>query len=497
MEKQVSLSKSKAKEQDFLKSKRYKQRKENRERKKELKKTYTNNIASSRNNQLQQDSFEPIELIENDLGLHEVSEFAEIVNKFYVPIKGSKANENETNSDSDLDGEEISIGKKEEKRKSKKERKNHKYKLRVADLKLMTNKPELVETWDITAPDPVFLIYLKGVKNSVQVPKHWCNKRKYLQNRRGIAFNTFMLPDYINATGVSKFRDPDLIDNRILKVKAKDKVNPKINKLDLDYNLLYDAFFIHQTKPKLSMIGDIYYEGKEFSNKMSLYKPGRISEKLRAALGMTESMLPPWLLNMQRFGPPQAYPNLRIPGINCQELSAATPNLWKPPIQDKSKVFVYNTKLNKGQGNALWGEMIEKEDVEVSEAGNELSLDEDDLKAETQQSANANMHNQKPEFYSEYFEKSKPKKLLGHVEPGNSFYAATINGNVIPVQSRKIESNDMLGANIKYDFTSQSANTIATSIKDQQLKQNIQDDNQTSNNKAKKDSELLNLKLKL
>jgi hypothetical protein len=26
---------------------------------------------------------------------------------------------------------------------------------------------------------------------------------------------------------------------------------------------------------------------------------------------------PPWLLNMQRYGPPPSYPNLKIPGLNA------------------------------------------------------------------------------------------------------------------------------------------------------------------------------------
>lgn len=43
-------------------------------------------------------------------------------------------------------------------------------------------------------------------------------------------------------------------------------------------------------------------------------KPGVLSEELKVALGMAEGFPPPWLINMQRFGPPPAYPNLRIPG---------------------------------------------------------------------------------------------------------------------------------------------------------------------------------------
>ena len=32
---------------------------------------------------------------------------------------------------------------------------------------------------------------------------------------------------------------------------------------------------------------------------------------------MPENAPPPWLLNMQRYGPPPSYPNLKIPGLNA------------------------------------------------------------------------------------------------------------------------------------------------------------------------------------
>ena len=46
--------------------------------------------------------------------------------------------------------------------------------LKVADLKSKVSRPDLVEFWDITSPDPMFLVHLKSVKNSVPVPRHWC-----------------------------------------------------------------------------------------------------------------------------------------------------------------------------------------------------------------------------------------------------------------------------------------------------------------------------------
>jgi splicing factor 3B subunit 2 len=53
----------------------------------------------------------------------------------------------------------------------------------VADLKRRVEHPELVEAHDVTAPDPEFLVELKGLPGTVPVPRHWGRKRKYLQGK--------------------------------------------------------------------------------------------------------------------------------------------------------------------------------------------------------------------------------------------------------------------------------------------------------------------------
>ena len=45
---------------------------------------------------------------------------------------------------------------------------------------------------------------------------------------------------------------------------ARWRVQGRTGKLDIDYQVLHDAFFKHQSKPELSHLGDLYYEGKEF-----------------------------------------------------------------------------------------------------------------------------------------------------------------------------------------------------------------------------------------
>ena len=38
--------------------------------------------------------------------------------------------------------------------------------------------------------------------------------------------------------------------------------------------VLHDAFFKYQTKPKLSSLGEMYYEGKEFEAHITHARPG-------------------------------------------------------------------------------------------------------------------------------------------------------------------------------------------------------------------------------
>ena len=49
-------------------------------------------------------------------------------------------------------------------------------------------------------------------------------------------------------------------DQKTLKSKMRERVRPKMGKIDIDYQKLHDAFFKWQTKPKMSIHGDLYYE---------------------------------------------------------------------------------------------------------------------------------------------------------------------------------------------------------------------------------------------
>ncbi|OUC39792.1 hypothetical protein D917_00822, partial [Trichinella nativa] len=144
----------------------------------------------------------------------------------------------------------------------------------IGQLKSSTSRPDVVEWHDVTAKDPKLLVHLKSIRNTVPVPRHWCFKRKYLAGKRGFEKPAFDLPDFIKKTGIMEMRQA------------------------------------------------LQEKGKEFETKLREKKPGDLTDDLRVALGMpvgpnAHRYPPPWLIAMQRYGPPPSYPNLKIPGLNA------------------------------------------------------------------------------------------------------------------------------------------------------------------------------------
>ena len=226
---------------------------------------------------------------------------------------------------------------------SKKKRKKLN-KLSIAELKALVKKPEVVEWHDVSSSDPRLLVQIKAQRNIVPVPGHWSLKREYLSSKRGIEKPPFKLPKFIAETGITEMRDAVLEKQaeQSLKQKQRERVQPKMGKLDIDYAKLYDAFFRFQTKPDLTRFGDVYYEGKEWEADYRTFKPGDISEPLKEALGMQPGFPPPWLLQQQRLGPPPSYPTLKISGLNAPLPAGASwgfqAGQWgKPPLDEYNR----------------------------------------------------------------------------------------------------------------------------------------------------------------
>lgn len=275
-----------------------------------------------------------------------LEQFKGIFDRFARPedlfeeVSENNEEENEVKKEEESSSTAIVESEQEPKKLSKKKKKLL-GRLSVAQLKQLVPRPDVVEAHDITSHDPRLLVFLKAYRNTVPVPRHWCHKRKYLAGKRGIERPPFQLPEFIAETGIAKIRESVLEAESAKKSsqKARDKMTPKMGRIDIDYQVLHDAFFKYQTKPKMTIHGDIYYEGKEYEIDLKEKKPGILSPALVEALGMQPNYPPPWLINMQRYGPPPSYPNLRIPGLNAPLPPGCEygyqPGQWgKPPVDE-------------------------------------------------------------------------------------------------------------------------------------------------------------------
>jgi len=153
--------------------------------------------------------------------------------------------------DSDEEGEKKPLSKKKARKLNR---------LTVAELKQLVKKPEAVEWTDVSASDPRLLLHLKSYRNTVPIPAHWSAKRDYLQGKRGIEKPPFQLPSYIADTGIATMRDAikEKEANMSLKAKTRERVQPKMGKVDIDYQKLHDAFFKFMTKPNVTGFGELY-----------------------------------------------------------------------------------------------------------------------------------------------------------------------------------------------------------------------------------------------
>jgi splicing factor 3B subunit 2 len=280
---------------------------------------------------------------------------------------------------------------------SKKKRKEQN-KLSVAELKALVKKPETVDWTDTSASDPRLLVHIKAYRNVVPVPSHWSLKREYLSSKRGVEKPPFALPKFIQETGIAEMRDAVLEkqDQASLKQKQRERVAPKMGKLDIDYQKLYEAFFRFQTKPELTRYGEVYYEGKEYETNLRHLRPGELSDELKDALNIPPGAPPPWLINQQRFGPPPSYPALKIPGLNAppppgSDWGFHPGGYGKPPVDEATNRPLYGgdifgflkTQQNTQQGEPivkdLWGELqAPEEESEEEESDEEEDEDQDE-----------------------------------------------------------------------------------------------------------------------
>ncbi|RLV90540.1 Pre-mRNA-splicing factor [Spathaspora sp. JA1] len=364
--------------------------------------------------------------VSNEIDSNLFKEFQEVFNKF--TSRDSQENEEETNKtestkatgkeiyygdddneigaedsddNSDVDNEEKSLSKRQLRIRNK---------VPLATLKASTSTPWNVDWYDVDSKDPYLLVALKSQANTIPVPAHWSAKRDYLSSKRGIEKLPFELPKYIRDTGIGEMRQTD---ERTIRQQQREKVQPKMGRLDIDYSKLHDAFFKYQTKPRIFGYGDVYEEGKEaideMVNEASKLKPGVISKELRDALDMPESdssIPPPWITIMKDIGKPPSYQELLIPGLDMEYSNTGY----------KDRGSTGRAKKN----NEYWGKLL---DTVESSDGEQEDEDEESSGAESESES---------EIAEEGIEEGE--KIEDNIEDNNSQE---------PVEQKKLEnSND-------------------------------------------------------
>ncbi|GAA5852131.1 hypothetical protein JCM8547_000169 [Rhodosporidiobolus lusitaniae] len=322
--------------------------------------------------------------------------FEHIFARFAAPEEDVKAEDGNAGTDEKgqviYSDDELPSEDEEEEVEMSKRKQRKLNRLSVAELKRLVSKPEVVEWVDVSANDPRLLVQIKSHRNTIPIPQHWGQKRDYLQGKRGMEKPAYQLPSFIADTGIATQRDAvkEKEEQQSLKQKTRERVQPKMGKIDIDYQKLHDAFFRFQTKPKMTEFGELYYEGKEYETKLKEKKPGDLSQELKEALSIPPLAPPPWLISMQRYGPPPSYPNLRIAGLNAPIPEGAAwgfhPGGWgKPPLDEYGRPLygdIYGVTTNGVEvqsGEPIdrepWGELLPEE--EESEEEEDESEDED------------------------------------------------------------------------------------------------------------------------
>lgn len=402
------ISKTEARQAKANKTKRKRKKRKEKRRRDEakLKQEIVADDTSKKSSDKENDKEFEVEYIQENIKFQELEpmyrQFHRILEAFKITEKKDEAIKDEPDKDAPkptkqlekvqdqfaADEEAVEKHEAEEKERLSKRKLKKLSRLSVAELKQLVARPDVVEMYDVTARDPKLLVQLKAHRNTVQVPRHWCYKRKYLQGKRGIEKPPFDLPDFIKKTGIMEMRASlqDKEETKTLKAKMRERTRPKLGKIDIDYQKLHDAFFKWQTKPRMTIHGDLYYEGKEFETRLREKKPGDLSEELRTALGMpvgpgSHKVPPPWLIAQQRYGPPPSYPNLKIPGLNAPIPEGCAFGYhaggWgKPPVDETGKPLYGDVfgRLSNGQDDiedhdidrTMWGE-LESESEEESE----------------------------------------------------------------------------------------------------------------------------------
>jgi splicing factor 3B subunit 2 len=251
----------------------------------------------------------------------------------------------------------------------------------------------------------------------------------------------------------------------------------------------------------MTKLGEVYYEGKETDKRMRKYRPGKLTRRLRAALGISGSTIPPFVQNMQRYGPPPAYPFLKIPGVNIPDddsSALATPGLWEEPDFRYTKEFIWNFDTDKSH----WyhynkDDMIETENKNDDEEKDieDMGNDQDDLEISDEEKPDISGlfvkpdNNNNKELLNEEIKEEQKEPISNKNKEETKIEEAKDNPNngngekfykVIEQETTELKNNELNPVGFKY-------NIINTDNKKDE--NNNKEDNKSNKEKEEDDEE--------
>ena len=217
-------------------------------------------------------------------------------------------------------------------------------------------------------------------------------------------------------------------------------------------------------------------------------RPGCLSDELKAALGMPTDgppVPPPWLINMQRYGPPPSYPNLKVQGLNAPIPTGAQfgyhPGGWgKPPVDEFGRpiygdVFGTAETTRPGEDDApiekkWWGEIVEEEgDDEEEEEEEEEEVEPTDMDSGIA-SVTSGLATPSDGLASIELRKSS---MSGLETPDNSSVGGDLNVRkqhtlytVIQQEEVKVSQGDLVSSAFRYNIQDPTSAAAAAAKKD-------------------------------
>merc|ERR1712032_651476 len=125
----------------------------------------------------------------------------------------------------------------------------------LVSLKQLSPKAEEVFSFDTTAEDPHTLLYLKSVFNSWEVPTNWDRRQCKIMTLCNPSA-LFVLPPFLLSTGVSAIRNHSSHGADNTSHPGRNRIRPKSSRIQLNYDVLRDAFFKYQSKPENKTISN-------------------------------------------------------------------------------------------------------------------------------------------------------------------------------------------------------------------------------------------------